>query len=275
MFSKPYFSGSMLLPIDPLPFTVPSSKTPTFRAHHPDVSLTHYPLPSGDWQWVSKAWMIDMRSSDTVQHDGFEYNSRFRASNWTPKPGLTSFVRRRRWMRLAKRGSADSLYPGDPRNVVAFTAANKALISEPSQSSTMPNVQSRTDIEMLDLAEAEQVYRGEDIQQDWQRCHSTLRRLNRDGRKLELWSAWLCVPTSTSHVPRKQWTEDDEESIQTRSVSRVLINTTVKDSIASVLRLHVRFCRIRQLPMTNRCDRAVRSWNSLSTQSRRRSYATC
>jgi hypothetical protein len=105
IFSTAYYSGLSLLPSDPLPFTIPCSSAK--RSKQPKVSLTEYPLPDGTWRWVSKTWMIDMRSdSGEVQHDGFEYNWRFRQNNWNSEVGTLSiggWVRRRRWVRLMMR----------------------------------------------------------------------------------------------------------------------------------------------------------------------------
>ncbi len=51
------------------------------------------------------------------------------------------------------------------------------------------------------------------LQHDWDRCHAALKRLGRDGRKLELWRQWL-GPPNVPIVPKKggrgrRWTEDE------------------------------------------------------------------
>ncbi|KIK93743.1 hypothetical protein PAXRUDRAFT_144397, partial [Paxillus rubicundulus Ve08.2h10] len=105
IFSTPFYSRLSLLPTDPQPFTIPSSNNN--RARQPNVSLTNYPLPDGTWRWVSKAWMIDMRTDlGGVQHDGFEYNWLFCKKHWhadSGKFGAGAWVRRRRWVRLMMR----------------------------------------------------------------------------------------------------------------------------------------------------------------------------
>lgn len=114
LFSIPYYSSNSLLPSDPAPFTMPSAVS-LKRAHQPSVSLKEYPLPDGNWCWVSNSWMVDMRSdSGEVQHDGFEYNWIFRTHHWHPQVGPLSaagWVRRRRWVRLMMR-------PGKKRRMV-------------------------------------------------------------------------------------------------------------------------------------------------------------
>src|ERR1700722_4665839 len=101
LFSTAFYSSSSLLPTDPLPFTFPNSSPD--RAHQPALTLDTYPLPDGNWQWVSNAWMIDMRHEGDVQWDGFEYNWRFRRRGWRAEVGVLGsggFVRRRMWVRL-------------------------------------------------------------------------------------------------------------------------------------------------------------------------------
>ena len=108
LFSIPYYSALSLLPTDPSPFTLPN--TSQKRSEQPPITLDAYPLPDGDWRWVSRTWMIDMRNSDSsiVQHDGFEYNWVFRQRKWRAQVGFLSaggWVRRRRWVRLMMRPS--------------------------------------------------------------------------------------------------------------------------------------------------------------------------
>ena len=58
------------------------------RSEQPPLSLESYPLPDGNWHWVSRCWMIDMRTdTGEVQHDGFEYNWFFRRHNWRAQIG--------------------------------------------------------------------------------------------------------------------------------------------------------------------------------------------
>ena len=51
-----------------------------------------------------------------------------------------------------------------------------------------------------DSADDLPVWRGD--AGDWQRCHLALRRLGRDGRKLELWARWLGVPAGSTPASR-------------------------------------------------------------------------
>jgi len=37
----------------------------------------------------------------------------------------------------------------------------------------------------------DEVWHGDDIEQNWDRCHAMMKRVGRDGRKLELWKRWL------------------------------------------------------------------------------------
>ncbi|KAF8350060.1 hypothetical protein F5887DRAFT_858528, partial [Amanita rubescens] len=102
LFSTRCYSHRSLLPMDPAPFTLPS--TSFSRSKQPFKSLNDYQFPDGTWRWVSKSWMIDMRSdSGEVQYDGFEYNWFFRRHHWRAEVGPLSaggWVRRRRWIRL-------------------------------------------------------------------------------------------------------------------------------------------------------------------------------
>ncbi|KAF9526470.1 hypothetical protein CPB83DRAFT_896134 [Crepidotus variabilis] len=145
IFSTPYYSSLSLLPTDPSPFTLPSSPLSTSvsssssatsahslssirsRSHQPPITLSTYPLPDGTWHWVSRCWMIDMRTNDSISSsgagagaspsssghdpDGFEYNWLFRSSHWRPAPGpggAGGWVRRRRWVRLMVREAREN-----------------------------------------------------------------------------------------------------------------------------------------------------------------------
>ncbi|KAH7930975.1 hypothetical protein BV22DRAFT_1053566 [Leucogyrophana mollusca] len=212
VFSTPYYSRLSLLPSDPLPFTVPSKSNK--RSHQPNVSLTNYPLPDGTWKWVSKSWMIDMRTdSGEVQHDGFEYNWVFRDHSWRADIGKLSagaWVRRRRWVRMMMRPAKKA----EP-NVRGSTSPPSRPSFGPSTSFvSLVHPASEFALDVLDQ-EGELVFDGSD--QDWIRCHRLLRRLGRDGRKLELWKKWLgplALPAPESDVKgkqtNKQWAEDEE-----------------------------------------------------------------
>ncbi|ESK86657.1 hypothetical protein Moror_9718 [Moniliophthora roreri MCA 2997] len=173
LFSTPYYSSNSLLPSDPPPFTVPN--TAQKRSHQPNVSLTEYPLPDGNWRWVSKSWMIDMRTdSGEVELDGFEYNWIFRRHHWRAQVGTLSaggLVRRRRWVRLMMR-------PG-----------KKTKQHEEEEDAGLdartPSLQ-----EQQSVVELSELWRG-DVEEDWKMCRYFLRMAGRDGAKLDLWKRWL------------------------------------------------------------------------------------
>lgn len=245
LFSTPYYSSLSLLPRDPLPFTVPS--TSPKQSDQPEVSLTEYPLPDGTWRWVSKSWMIDMRTdSGEVQHDGFEYNWRFRPEKWTSNVGNLSaggWVRRRRWIRLMMRPArtvADAHSPGSGPGSFRTGMSINSSIPPPSEISN-----NAAD------ADAQDVWKGDSVEDDWIRCHTLMKRLGRDGRKLELWKRWLggyySEHTHLGHMlkgVKKQWTED--EHLMPSEAARAHHGRIVTegaspelDHVASVLRVHV------------------------------------
>ena len=114
LFSTPKYSSQSLLPKDPPPFSVVSPARSLVdgrpvdklrKSDQPNVSLSDFPLPDGNWRWASKDWMIDMRN-DSLQYDGFEYNWYFQTKRWRPRAGRLNYggwVRRRRWIRLMER----------------------------------------------------------------------------------------------------------------------------------------------------------------------------
>ncbi|KAF7969353.1 hypothetical protein HWV62_27693 [Athelia sp. TMB] len=244
MFSTPYYSKMTLLPMDPLPFTIPSSSSK--RSKQPKVSLTEYPLPDGTWRWVSKCWMIDMRSdSGEVQHDGFEYNWRFRPEKWTADIGGLSaggLVRRRRWVRLMMRPATIPAKVQTGLNPSRSEARNSTY----SDTSGIPSI-TNDDAD----AEAESVWTG-DAEQDWIRCHTLMKRLGRDGRKLEQWKRWLggyyCEHLHLGHLiadgkQKKQWSEDEgllPSQLQEQRPDSVITEgkPPTFEHIANVLRLH-------------------------------------
>ncbi|KAH7883582.1 hypothetical protein F5I97DRAFT_2064875 [Phlebopus sp. FC_14] len=195
IFSSPYYSRLSLLPTDPPAFTIPLRHAKD--VHQPNVSLANYPLPDGTWRWVSKSWMIDMRTDlGEVQHDGFEYNWSFREKHWHAEIGSFSagaWVRRRRWVRLMMRPAKpkyglDSSHEGSL--VSNTTTTSRSELHAAPSSSIVSLVHPGSEIALEDLKrEAVQVWEGDE--QDWQRCHRLLKLLGRDGRKLELWRMWL------------------------------------------------------------------------------------
>ncbi|CAL1695832.1 unnamed protein product [Somion occarium] len=215
VFSTPYYSDKSLLPMDPPPFTIPSA-SPSSKVSQPTVSLKEYPLPDGDWRWVSRTWMVDMRGEGRTQYDGFEYNWYFRGKNWRSEVGFQNaggWVRRRRWVRLMMRPARGTLYkeaeegkfPGE------YPEAEEGVGTRP------PSVVMRIDVnENVDF---DDVWHGDD--EDWTRCRIVMKRLGRDSRLLELWAQWLGLEDDevfsadsesrcNGRQPRKQRTGDSQ-----------------------------------------------------------------
>lgn len=227
ILSTPYYSRLGLLPHDPPPFTVPEADGR--RNKQPQVTLHDYPLPDGNWRWVSRAWMVDMRSEGQVHYDGFEYNWFFRRHKWCPEPGTLSaagWVRRRRWVRLMVR-PAPSLEKSDD-------------VDSQNPASTLPSTRHLNvpDDGALEL-EAAKATVWSDEPDNWERIHHLMVRWNRDGTRLELWREWLGVPPQTRQ--RKAWSEDDyslppeeEHATKTRPSEGAQ-----RENLAAVVRDHV------------------------------------
>ncbi|EAU92995.2 hypothetical protein CC1G_06715 [Coprinopsis cinerea okayama7 len=230
IFSTPYYSSQSLLPIDPSPFTLPNASKR--RSEQPPITLDNYPLPDGNWRWVSRCWMIDMRSdSGEVQHDGFEYNWIFRKHNWRAEVGAFSaggWVRRRRWIRLMVRSSGkphrhdvDHDHSSTPSS--HQTSSQKARHRQSVGSSLLPtsvlSASTTVSSRWKDM-NPDDVWLGDSIEADWERCHQFMKRFGRDGRKLEVWRLWLgyyhpeykdqfTVEDAKGKRREKQWTEDE------------------------------------------------------------------
>ena len=192
IFSIPYYSSLSLLPSDPSPFTLPNASLK--RSDQPPITLESYPFPDGNWHWVSRCWMVDMRSdSAEVQHDGFEYNWMFRKLKWSSHVGPLSaggLVRRRRWIRLMVRPARQEKDNHDDFGTPATTGSSKDSVWTRRHSSP-PSVLTRgTDIIDRLRVEPANVWLG-DADGDWQRCLNVMKLFGRDGRKLELWHLWL------------------------------------------------------------------------------------
>jgi hypothetical protein len=242
IFSTPYYSRLGLLPNDPPPFTVPEADGR--RDIQPQVSLHDYPLPDGTWRWVSKSWMVDMRSEGEVHYDGFEYNWVFRRHKWRPEPGTFSagaWVRRRRWIRLMMR----------PAHPLAIEQHDDSDGQRPRTVSTPMTRYSIVPDDSVPELETEKtmVWRGD--LDDWKRCHHLMTRLNRDGIKLELWRDWLGVSPRTR---RRVWTEDESfnpsEGFNDGPMVRApALEGAQRDSLVTAVQEHVRavsipdFCR--------------------------------
>ncbi|KIY52733.1 hypothetical protein FISHEDRAFT_69548 [Fistulina hepatica ATCC 64428] len=211
IFSTPYYSSLGLLPFDPSPFTLPgfSSK----RSKQPRLSLQAYPLPDGNWRWVSKSWMVDMHADPgrQIQYDGFEYNWLFRKAHWRSQIGRFNaggFVRRRRWIRLMMRPgiTSDSTDPLDAGADVTTspvrdwtTDVSLGVDTTMQRSSfTSSSIFPPPATSSLDTQSIERVWRGKDIEADWKRCRNLLSRMGRDGLRLDLWKQWLPPSCDTS-----------------------------------------------------------------------------
>ncbi|PCH33640.1 hypothetical protein WOLCODRAFT_160226 [Wolfiporia cocos MD-104 SS10] len=219
IFSTPYYSSQTLLPLDPPPHTLYTSK-PSRRAWRaqPDVSLASYPLPDGTWRWVSRAWMIDMRGDGQVQHDGFEYAWSFRAKQWHPEVGALSaggWVRRRRWVRLMVRCKISDMVHLDAERVEKAEEEESEDMAEAMglgiELMHHEEGMTRPPSVMLTAHDADEglhVWQGDDG--DWDRCHAALRRLGRDGRKLELWKRWFGFGSHSDNQPSIEHGEDEK-----------------------------------------------------------------
>ncbi|KAF5375222.1 hypothetical protein D9758_000278 [Tetrapyrgos nigripes] len=214
IFSIPLYSSSALLPADPAPFTLPSSSSQS-RSHLPNVSIAEYPLPDGNWHWVSNSWMIDMRYSGEVQYDGFEYNWNFRKGHWRPDVGLLSaggWVRRRRWIRLMMRPGLKRRHGPDEDTLttpVSSSSRRNSLIADlfERRLSGAPSIPSVSTIlesseEILELGVG-------DVEEDWKMCRQLMKVIGRsDGGRLELWKRWLGL--TKEDVKEKGKERDDD-----------------------------------------------------------------
>lgn len=251
IFSIPYYSALSLLPTDPSAFTLPNASRR--RSEQPPITLSTYPLPDGNWRWVSRAWMIDMRSdSGIVQHDGFEYNWVFRRHKWRAEVGFLSaggWVRRRRWVRLMMRpGKTKVHHDLEESTSSSFTSSNSNLVRHSMASS---NLTSASDLLHTTVST---VWQGNE--DDWKRCRSLMLRSARDGRKLDLWRIWLgCYhPVYRDQFrdpdePRKgkekqkQWTEDEgplpSQLLEPDAASQHSMTLPPREYITPLLRKHV------------------------------------
>lgn len=257
IFSVPYYSSLSLLPTDPSPYTLPNASTK--RSEQPPITLANYPLPDGNWQWISRSWMIDMgANTGAVQHDGFEYNWSFRNHAWRAQVGVLSaggWVRRRRWVRLMMCPAKLHIKLGVSGLTPASSNDNVNASKHQSRGSSIPpSVNtgfSGSEINWDDLGLGS-VWVGEDVGANWERCHHVLKKLGRDGRKLEVWRIWLGFyhpdhQDSFTEVNDegkrrgKQWTEDEssEHAAQDGSFFKSIVPPS-KEMIVGVIREHVR-----------------------------------
>jgi hypothetical protein len=199
--------------------------------------------------------MIDMRSDGgEVQYDGFEYNWRFRKQNWRAEVGALSaggWVRRRRWIRLMvrpaqKKGEMDGREHDKAWSSTSTPIPGNVSSGHEQSPSLPPSVIYPGSISagsVFDI-QGEDVWMGEDPEDDWRRCQLLMRRLGRDGKKLEWWKRWLGVDV-LQDKGKKQWTEDEEPLPPEATMqleSKVVMNTLSRpalEHIAAVIRKHV------------------------------------
>lgn len=275
MFSVPYYSHLSLLPWDPPAFTLPDTYDVTdgkfylSKSHKPTISLSSYPLPNGDWKWVSKSWMIDMRSDGQVQYDGFEYNWVFRKHKWSATNA--AWVRRRRWIRLMMRPAKPHLHPAINGRMSASISPSLSLGAPIAQNqSPLPGDQAysrfswRSGMQSLPPSASSSrsptssiaagfIWQG-DGGDDWERCHDYLRSLTRDGKKLEAWKSWLGLHSVSegdgekgnvdgANSNKKQWTEDEgllPSQALVKSPRVVDVDTTPpREWIVTAIREHI------------------------------------
>lgn len=264
LFSTPYYSSLSLLPSDPSPFTLANASKR--RSEQPPITLESYSLPDGNWKWVSRCWMIDMRSNlGEVQHDGFEYNWIFRKHGWRADVGALSaggWVRRRRWIRLMVR-PVKCTHTGSSHGSGTNTPDNSPSLSSYKHrrsigSSVPPSILtgSTNSSELTDRwkdMNPDDVWSG-DREADWERLRHFMRRFGRDGRKLEVWRLWLGYyhpehKDKFSHVDvkgtrrEKQWTEDEgplpSEVHGLEIFTRESVALAPRESVIPVLRQYV------------------------------------
>jgi hypothetical protein len=196
--------------------------------------------------------------SGEVQYDGFEYNWRFRQDKWRANVGKLSsggWVRRRRWVRLMMRPA---------RTLERICGAESSGSGSPHPGKSINSSLGSPSEFIDDVAEldARDVWKGDDIEQDWMRCHMIMKRLGRDGRKLELWKRWLGDYYSEhthlgqllgkSRQKQRQWTEDSEplpSEVERANKDLRLVTegaSPVLEHVAAVLRVHVSALAIDQ-----------------------------
>ncbi|KXN90026.1 hypothetical protein AN958_05031 [Leucoagaricus sp. SymC.cos] len=252
LFSIPYYSALSLLPTDPSAFTLPNASSR--RSEQPPITLATYPLPDGNWRWVSRAWMIDMRSnSGIVQHDGFEYNWVFRRHNWRAQVGFLSaggWVRRRRWVRLMMRPAKNKTHIETQGTASSSSTSSRNNLLRHSMTSS-----NLTGLSEFPHTLVESVWFGND--NDWKRCRSLMLRYAQDGRKLDLWRTWLgyyhpayrdqftdLVNVGKGKGKQKQWTEDDgplpSQLLEPDAASYRSMTPPPREYIAPVLHRHGR-----------------------------------
>lgn len=208
--------------------------------------------------------MIDMRTdSGEVQHDGFEYNWMFRKHHWRAEVGACSrggWVRRRRWIRLMVRfGPGKRHEANEPQNLLSPntpTLSNRTTrhsIASLPASSLLTSSSNSTSSRWKGL-NPDDVWLGDSVEGDWERCHRFMKHFGRDGRKLELWRLWLgyyhpeyrdqfTIMDDKGKRREKQWTEDEGPLPSEMADLELFSNQTVaiapREYLVPVLRKHV------------------------------------
>ena len=179
--------------------------------------------------------MIDMRTDlGEVQHDGFEYNWRFRDNHWHSqigKLGAGAWVRRRRWVRLMMRPANHTHGHSAPCNGIRTTIPFSPSLACPASKPSLVEL----DHHVWDGGE-----------QDWHYVHRLLRQLGRDGRKLELWRVWLGPHTHASDSKAKG-KQSDAPSLSSQDALEKRLSDVVPEGnppplvhLITILRDHVR-----------------------------------
>lgn len=188
------------------------------------------------------------RQANTVQYDGFEYNSVFRQKGWkaeTGNLGAGGYVRRRRWVRLMVREARTVPVMDQTTDGVGTNAPS--IITQPRATSSV--FDDDTMAAMWDGTVG-----------DFRRCARAMNMAGRDGTKIELWARWLQLePRSTADQYKRKWTEDEAQrsgSLTPQSSSRIVpspthsspsasaimlaMNAPSREHLSSLLRNHVR-----------------------------------
>jgi hypothetical protein len=109
-----------------------------------------------------------------------------------------------------------SLYP------IGASSTDLASENQSSPGPTSPDIHSPSQFDVLEI------WRGND--NDWSRCHTALKTLRSDGRRLELWKSWIgdegeqeedmlaTVRLSSEKRRRVQWTEDQNMTAKSQRI---------------------------------------------------------
>ncbi|GJJ09692.1 hypothetical protein Clacol_003916 [Clathrus columnatus] len=217
LFSTPYYSGRSLLPRDPPAFTAPESTPSSIHHVSRNATLNTYPMPDPTWTWFSDKWYVDMRGDGEVQHDG--------RGGWRPKVGWFSaggFVRRRRWIRMMFR-------PSDAHLEAEAKAKQREFEDRVGES-----------LMLTYISEDVPLWKGD--QYDWHRLHKLLKKIARDGPKIELWKAWLTdlIEERGSHKNKFREVSEDYIVMATNENHRLSSERPCREWVVSILKEHGR-----------------------------------